>query len=219
MWTESRHQKLWAEILPTIEHDDLAHDWLHVQRVTKWCISLAQSLDVSTDLAGAAGLLHDIINIPKESDLRSLGSTLSAQAGVQYLKRAGYTEDEITIVTEAIATCSWSRGLEPTNVIGKILQDADRLDAIGSIGLLRNIACAQAMRNRKHTGTLYHPQRPVPWNQSEDTLNDKEHAIDHFFCKLLKLKEGMHTTMAKQEAQRRHAWMLDFLKELERELR
>lgn len=218
MWTEPRHQQLWKDILPTIEHDDLAHDWLHVQRVTRWCIKLAQSLDVSTDLAGAAGLLHDIINIPKESDLRSLGSTLSAQAGVQYLKRAGYTEDEITIVTEAIATCSWSRGLTPTNDIGKILQDADRLDAIGSIGLLRNIACAQAMRSRKHTGTLYHPQRPVPWDLSEDTLNDKEHAIDHFFCKLLKLQEGMHTPIAKQEAHRRHTWMLDFLKELEREI-
>ena len=147
-------------------------------------------------------MLHDLINIPKESDLRSMGSTLSAQAGVQYLKAAGYSAEEIDTVTEAISTCSWSRGLAPTNDIGKVLQDADRLDAIGAIGLMRNIACAQAMRSRKNSGLFYHPDNPVPWNTPHDELNDKDHAIDHFFCKLLKLKEGMHTDIAKIEAEK-----------------
>ena len=219
MWTHTRHQKLWRHVLPTLSHDDLAHDWLHVQRVTQWCIRIAESINVSTDLAGAAGLLHDLINIPKESDLRSLGSTLSAEAGVQYLEMVHYTKPEIDTITEAIVTCSWSRGLEPTNNIGKVLQDADRLDAIGGIGIMRNIACAQAMRSRTHTGTLYHPGRPLPWKISPDDLDDKEHALDHFFCKLLKLKDSMHTDLAKAEAQRRHDWMLQFLSEIERELK
>lgn len=152
MWTTSKHNRLWNAILATLDHDDLAHDWLHVQRVTKWCIKLAQSIKENEDLAGAAGMLHDLINIPKESDLRSMGSTLSAQAGVQYLEQVGYSESEIEVVTQAIATCSWSRGLAPINPIGMILQDADRLDAIGAIGTMRNIACAQAMRTRKNSG-------------------------------------------------------------------
>ena len=218
MWKHSRHNRLWDAILPTLTHDDLAHDWLHVQRVTEWCLKIARSIDADEDLAGAAGLLHDLINIPKESDLRSMGSTLSAQAGVQYLRDAGYSTEEIDTVTEAISTCSWSRGLTPTNNIGKVLQDADRLDAIGAIGLMRNIACAQAMRSRKKTGLFYHPDNPVPWETPNDKLNDKEHALDHFFCKLLKLKEGMHTDIAKSEAEKRHLWMTAFLAEVDREI-
>ena len=218
MWTHSRHNQLWDAILPTLTHDDLAHDWLHVQRVTEWCIKIARSIGVDADLAGAAGLLHDLINIPKESDLRSMGSTLSAQAGVQYLKNAGYSREEIDTVTEAIATCSWSRGLTPTNPIGKVLQDADRLDAIGAIGVMRNIACAQSMRGRKHSGLFYHPSHPIPWGEQIEKLDDKEHALDHFFCKLLHLKDGMHTDIAKSEANTRHQWMLTFLTEVEREL-
>ena len=218
MWTHTRHTQLWHAILPTLTHDDLAHDWLHVQRVTQWCIKIARSIDADEDLSGAAGLLHDLINIPKESDLRSMGSTLSAQAGVQYLKEVGYSTNEIDTVTNAIATCSWSRGLQPTNIIGKVLQDADRLDAIGAIGVMRNIACAQAMRSRKKTGLFYHPDNPVPWETSNDTLNDKEHALDHFFCKLLKLKAGMHTDIAKKEADKRHVWMTHFLEEVDREI-
>ena len=218
MWTHSRHNRLWNAILPTLTHDDLAHDWLHVQRVTEWCIKIARSVGADEDLAGAAGLLHDLINIPKESDLRSMGSTLSAQAGVQYLKDVGYSSEEIDTITQAIATCSWSRGLAPTNIIGTVLQDADRLDAIGAIGVMRNIACAQAMRGRKHSGLFYHPSHPVPWNEQTKLLNDKEHALDHFFCKLLLLKDGMHTDIAKSEANTRHQWMLAFLTEIEREL-
>ena len=219
MWEHRRHNHLWDAILPTLMHDDLAHDWLHVKRVTDWCIKIARSINANIDLAGAAGLLHDIINIPKESDLRSMGSTLSAQAGVQYLQAAGYSQEEIDIVTNAIATCSWSRGLEPQNDIGKVLQDADRLDAIGALGLMRNIACAQAMSSRKHSGVFYNPSNPVPWDTTAGELNDKEHALDHFFCKLLTLKQGMHTDLAKQEAEGRHRWMIEFLQQVERELR
>ncbi len=218
MWKHHRHQLLWEKILSTLSHDDLAHDWLHVQRVTTWCIRLAKETGANEDLAGAAGLLHDLINIPKESDLRSMGSELSAQAGVQYLVEVGYSSAEIEIITQAISTCSWSSGKHPINDIGKVLQDADRLDAIGAVGVMRNIACAQAMRSRKHTGTLYNPVNPVPWSQSQEELNDKEHALDHFFCKLLKLADSMHTQVAREEAHRRHQWMMDFLKQAESEL-
>lgn len=217
-WPTERLNQLWHIIFSTIDHEDLAHDWLHVQRVTEWCIRLAQSEQANIELATAAGMLHDIINVPKESDERSLGSELSAQAGVKYLNEVGFSSSEINIVTDAIATCSWSSGKSPTNRIGAILQDADRLDAIGAIGLMRNMACAQAMRSRGNPGLFYHPERPVPLQDNAAVLNDKEFAVDHFFRKLLLLKDSMHTVAAQQEAAHRHEFMLEFLNTLKREL-
>ena len=217
-WSTDRLNALWHLVVQDLDHDDLAHDWLHVKRVTEWAIRLAEQEQVSVELAGAAGMLHDIINIPKESDQRSMGSELSAQAGVRYLIEAQFQPDEVTAVTSAISTCSWSSGKSPTSRLGAILQDADRLDAIGALGFMRNIACAQAMRSRGNPGLFYHPERPVPFNEAPDTLNDKAYAIDHFFRKLQHLNQGMHTTMAKAEAHRRHQWMLEFLSALSREL-
>ena len=83
---------------------------------------------------------------------------------------------------------------------------------------MRNIACAQAMRSRKKSGLFYHPENPLPWKTPSEELDDKEHALDHFFGKLLKLNAGMHTEIAKQEANKRHEWMTNFLLETEREL-
>lgn len=217
-WPTKRLNQLWSIIFSTIDHDDLAHDWLHVQRVTEWCIRLARSEKANVELATAAGMLHDIINIPKESDERALGSELSAQAGVHYLQESGFSNLEIHIIASAISTCSWSSGKTPTNQIGMILQDADRLDAIGAIGLMRNMACAQAMRSRGNPGLFYHPERPVPFDNKDVNLNDKEYAVDHFFRKLLLLKDGMHTAAAQQEATTRHEFMLHFLGTLKREV-
>ena len=218
MWGYNRLDTLWDEVLDTITHQDLAHDWLHVQRVTKWAMRIAISINADEELAGATGILHDIINIPKESTERSLGGELSAIAGVEFLNSVGFNPEEISIVTEAIRTCSWSSGKHPTNLIGKVIQDADRLDAIGSIGLMRNIACAQAMTSRGTNGRFYHPDRPIPWDAEANILDDRTFAIDHFFKKLLLLKAGMHTDVAKTEAEIRHQWMVTFLRELEREL-
>ncbi len=219
MWEHDRLNELWSDVLKSITHEDLAHDWLHVQRVTRWAMVIAKSVGANCELAGAAGILHDIINIPKDSAKRSLGGELSAIAGVEYLHKVGFTADEMNIITEAIRTCSWSSGKHPTNIIGTVLQDADRIDAIGALGLMRNIACAQTMTSRGTNGAFYHPSRPIGWNEPVEELDDRKYAIDHFFKKLLHLKSGMHTDIAKKEATKRHQWMIDFLEELGRELK
>jgi len=194
------------------ESIDLSHDADHVLRVYRWALRLAASEAVDLDLAGAAALVHDLVNVPKESADRPLGSELSAIAGAELLTAAGYGPEEIASIVDAVRTCSWSRGLDPTGPLGAVLQDADRLDAIGAIGLARNFACAQAMAARSGQGRLVHPEDPAGLTGRE--LDDKAHAADHHRVKLLKLAATMHTALGRTEGARRHAFIEAFLDQL-----
>ncbi|MDG1481503.1 MAG: HD domain-containing protein [Myxococcota bacterium] len=214
--THPRHQALLARVQPRLaEETDLAHDLDHVLRVYRWAVRLAEESGVDTDLAGAAALVHDLVNVPKESAQRSMGSALSAAAGAEVLPEVGYTPDEVEQIVSAVATCSWSRGLPPASPLGAILQDADRLDAIGAVGIARNFACAQAMASRGTSGRFYDPEDPL--GQSARALDDKRNAADHYPIKLLRLAQTMHTPTAKAEAAHRHAFLLAFLEQLGRE--
>jgi len=208
-----RHDALLALIRPGLEAEtDLAHDLDHVLRVYRWAVRLAAEAGADPDLAGAAALVHDLVNVPKESDLRSMGSTLSAAAGAAVLPRAGYADEEVEAVVEAVRTCSWSRGLPPSSPLGAVLQDADRLDAIGAIGIARNFACAQAMASRGTAGRFYHPSDPL--GKTERVLDDRRNAADHYAIKLLRLAETMHTPTARAEGAQRHAFLQAFLVQL-----
>jgi len=209
-----RHHLLWAKI--THDEQDLAHDSEHILRVYRWAVQIAADEEVDPDLAGAAALVHDLINTPKESEERALASEKSAKVSASILPLANYSDEEVQQIIEAVRTCSWSRGLKATNKIGEVLQDADRLDSIGAIGIMRNIACAQAMRSRGNVGTFY--DSIDPFGKERQTLDDKRYAIDHFTIKLLKLAGSMNTDMAKMEAKRRHRFMLQFLFELAQEI-
>ena len=211
--------RLFAAVQARNEADaiDLSHDLDHVLRVTRWCLRLAPEAGVDEELAVAAGLVHDLVNVPKESAQRPLGSELSAVAGKELLRDAGFGEDTVVAVVEAVRTCSWSRGQAPTSALGELLQDADRLDAIGAVGVARNFACAQAMASRSGSGHLHHPEDPGG-NGPRD-LDDVTWAADHYRRKLLKLAAGMHTPSARAEAARRHAFLQAFLDELDRECR
>ncbi len=208
-----RHRDLWARIAPALAlESDLAHDADHVLRVYRWALRLAPEAGADPDLAGAAALVHDLVNVPKESADRALGSALSAAAGAEILPRVGYAPAQVAAVVEAVRTCSWSRGLPPSSPLGAVLQDADRLDAIGAIGLARSFACAQAMGSRARqgeTGRFYHPSDPFA--QSGRALDDRRNAVDHCFVKLLTLSATMHTPTARAEAARRHALIETFL--------
>ena len=128
------------------------------------------------------------------------------------LASAGYSATEVAEVVEAVRTCSWSRGLAPTGPIGAALQDADRLDAIGAVGIVRTFATAQAMACRGQDSRFYDPADPS--GQSGRPLDDRRQPVDHFYAKLLKLSQGMHTATAHTEAQVRHARMIRFLDDL-----
>jgi uncharacterized protein len=212
-----RHPALFDLVEPHLPPGELAHDRHHIQRVYRWAVRLApEVLDADPDLCGAAALVHDLVAIPKDSPERSLGGEKSAAAAGPVLSQAGYSDAEVALIVEAVRTSSWSRGHAPTNPVGVVLQDADRLDAIGAVGIMRCMACAQDMSGPDRPGRFYDPDDPAA--ETDRALDDRLQAADHFPAKLLKLAEGMHTPAAQAEARIRHAAMLSFLNSLLREV-
>ncbi len=208
-----RHARLAALVAAETAPLQLAHDQLHVERVYNWCLHLALNYCrdniLEVDLAGACGLVHDLVHIPKSHRDRPLGSEQSAAAAGSFLTDVGYTAADVMAVVEAVRTCSWSRGLQAASDLGRILQDADRLDAIGAIGISRCFSCAQEIGDAD--SSFYHAADPL--YHSERDLDDRHHALDHFFAKLTKLAGSMHFPLAQAEAQRRHAMLEHFVSE------
>lgn len=212
----ARHAALWRLVEPHLPPGELAHDRFHIERVYRWMLRLAAEAGADADLAGATALVHDLAFVPKDSPDRALGGERSAAAAPAVLGAAGYAAAEVAAISEAVRTSSWSRGLTPTNALGIALQDADRLDAIGAVGLMRNLACAQFMSKPERPGRFYHPDDPFA--AGGRPLDDRTNAVDHCFAKLLKLADGMRLPSARAEAARRHAAMQAFLAELRAEL-
>ncbi|HIA01322.1 MAG TPA: phosphohydrolase [Myxococcales bacterium] len=213
---QERHRPLWELVKPHLKAGEMAHDQFHIERVYQWALKLAPQAGVNLDLAGATALVHDLVPIPKDSPQRSLGGEKSAAACGPLLDEVGYSDDEQAVIIDAVQTSSWSRGRVANSALGRLLQDADRLDAIGAVGIARCIACAQDMSNSENPGRFYHPSDPA--GQSDRPLDDRLQALDHFRAKLLTLAEGMHYPLAQTEGARRHAHMEAFIRELALEL-
>jgi len=210
-----RHQRLWPVVGAACPAGELAHDPQHILRVYRWALRLADEAAVERELAGAAALVHDLVFVPKDSDQRATGGERSAAAAPAVLRQAGYDDGAIAAIAEAVRTCSWSRGLPATSPLGAVLQDADRLDALGAIGLARLYACAQFMSTPLKPGLLQHGEDPS--GDSGRVLNDKLQAADHIRVKLLKLADSMHFPSSRAEARRRHAYLLSHLDALRSE--
>ena len=106
-----RHAALWSLVSEQTDDVDLAHDGEHVLRVYRWALRLAPEAGADVELTGAAALVHDLVNIPKEHRDRPLGSELSARASQGLLENAGYTAPECDAIVEAVRTTSWSLSL------------------------------------------------------------------------------------------------------------
>ena len=193
-----------------IMHNDPAHDFDHIMRVYKNAQQIIKKEKVNETLVLSAVLLHDIVSFPK-SDKRSKNSSIeSAKKAKTILKKYDFTSDEITIVCDAISEHSFSQKKIPKTIEGKILQDADRLDALGAIGIARVFATGGSLRRQ-----FYNLDDPFCKKRIPD---DKIWTLDHFFEKLLKLEFLMNTNSGKIEAKKRTKILKDFLKQLKHEI-
>ena len=154
--------------------------------------------------------MHDIVSYPKSSKRSKFSSIDSAKKSKTILKTHGFSEKEITIISNAIKDHSFSQNKVPETLEGKILQDADRLDALGAIGIARVFATSGSL-NRP----FYNIDDPFCTKRNPD---DDLWAIDHFFNKLLKLESLMNTRSGKIEAKKRTNVLQEFLKQLKDEI-
>ncbi len=212
----ARHGLLWARVEAALPLGELAHDRHHLERVYRWALRLAAEAGADADLCGAAALVHDLALMPKDGPERALGGERSAELAGEVLNAAGYAGAETAEVCGAVRTSSWSRGLPPEGPLGVVLQDADRLDAIGALGLMRNLSCAQWMSRADRPGRFYHPEDP--FCEGARALDDRRNALDHCYAKLLRLAAGMRLPTAQAEAARRQQAMLSFIAALRSEL-
>jgi uncharacterized protein len=181
---------------------DGAHDIAHTTRVWKNAQSIAAHEGGNLEIIVAATLLHDCVSVEKDSPDRAKASILAATAARDHLANMNWDEEKIAHTCHAIEAHSFSAGIAPETLEAKILQDADRLDAIGLIGIARCFYVAGRMGS-----ALYEPNDP---RAAHRLLDDRSYAIDHFETKLLTLADGFKTEKGQRLAKARHEELLSF---------
>ena len=193
-----------------IMNNDSAHDFEHVMRVYKNAQKICTLEKANEKLILSAALLHDIVSYPKSDKRSKLSSIQSAKKSEQILKKYDFSKEEINIISDAIRDHSFSQNTTPVTLEGKILQDADRLDALGAIGIARVFATGGSLKR-----PFYNLDDPFCKTRTPD---DKTWTVDHFFQKLLKLGSLMNTKSGKAEAKKRTSILKEFLKQLKQEI-
>ena len=205
------YQALADALLPLLPNSgDGAHDLAHLQRVWVSARAIAAIEGGDADVLAAAVLLHDCVAVEKSSPLRAQASRLAAARAREILVARQWPEARIAAVEHAIAAHSFSAGIAPETLEARILQDADRLDAIGGIGIARCFYTAGRMGS-----LLYDPEDP---RGERRPLDDARYATDHFRAKLLKLQDGFQTVAGAAMARQRTAMLAEFLATFEAEL-
>ncbi|WP_422527807.1 HD domain-containing protein [Serratia fonticola] len=203
----SPFQALAQELLPlTLEGDDGSHDVAHLHRVWKNSRQISQDEGGDQQILCAAVLLHDCVAVEKNSPQRHLASRMAAEKASIALASLGWSVGDISKTAHAIEAHSFSAAIPPQTLEAKILQDADRLDAIGMIGVARCFYIGGRMRS-----ALYDAADPLAQQRQYD---DKRFTLDHFETKLFKLQEGFQTAAGRRMAALRTQRMRRFLSEL-----
>ena len=182
---------------------DPGHRFDHLQRVFNNMMHLHHEARADLSILIPASWLHDCLPIAKNSPQRSQASRLSAQQAIRLLNDWQYPKTKLTAIQHAIEAHSFSANITPATLEAQVLQDADRLDSLGAIGIARTF-----MVGGKLDGNLYHLTEPFPHHRA---INDKQYVIDHFYQKLLILHESFQTQAGRKEAIRRTTIMKRFL--------
>ena len=198
-----------ARTMPT--DADPAHDMLHVRRVAALASTICAAEGADPAVAVGAALLHELVNLPKDHPESARSGDLCADAAAQLLAREAVEPVRAAAICACIRDHAFSRGVMPASLEARVLQDADRLDAIGALGVARLFATCTAMRT-----PFYSEVDPLCRTRVPD---DRRFGLDHFFRKLLKLPGGLHTAAARTLAEPRVRLMTDYLAHFEQELR
>ncbi|MGG2015466.1 HD domain-containing protein [Bacillus sp. S10(2024)] len=193
-----------------LEKDASGHDWYHVERVHKLAIALFEKEGGNRFVIEMAALLHDVadekLNESEETGMKKV---------TDWLELLGVHQEEARHIVHIIANMSYKGGNGGTvaTLEGKIVQDADRLDALGAIGIARTFAYGGAKGR-----LLYDPNiLPRETMTKEEYRKNDEPSLNHFYEKLLKLKDLMNTVAAKEEAEERHRYMEQFIDQFMKE--
>ncbi|AZB28213.1 HD domain-containing protein [Chryseobacterium balustinum] len=189
-----------------LEGAEAGHDWFHIERVWKLSKKIAQTEDCNLEVVELSALLHDIAD-PK---FHNGDETLALKISREFLEAQNVEEEIIQQVLFIIQNISFkNRGEVPQNlpIELKVVQDADRIDAIGAIGVARTFNFGGFKNNM-----MYHPDIQPKLNMSkEEYKKSNGTTVNHFYEKLLLLKDLMNTNEGKKIAEERHQFMLTFL--------
>ena len=189
-----------------LAHAEGGHDWFHIERVYKNALLIAEEEECDLTVVKLAALLHDIA----DSKFHGGDETIGPKTARTFLESQNVSEDIILHVIAIIENISFKGGNFEKKFNSKeleIVQDADRLDAIGAIGIARTFNYG-GFKNRP----LYNPNIQPNLNMSkEEYKNSESPTLNHFYEKLFLLKDNMNTETGKKIAQKRHDFMVTFL--------
>lgn len=192
----------------SLQGAESGHDWWHIERVWNNAKLILKSEDVDPFIVEMAALLHDIADSKFHNGDEEIGPN---KAG-EYLKSIGVEENQIIHIQEIIRNMSYKASLGTLNFTSKemeVVQDADRLDAIGAIGIARAFTYG-GFKNRE----LYNPAIPPDLTMTkEEYKNSNAPTINHFYEKLLLLKDKMNTQTGLRIAEERHQFMQNYLEQ------
>lgn len=189
---------------------DAAHDLLHVQRVVRNARQFAVAENADLAIVLPAAWLHDCVNVAKDSPLRARASHLAAETAVSFLQTIGYPDRYLPAIAHAITAHSFSAHIVPQTMEARVVQDADRIDALGAIGIARAFMTGGSLGR-----PIYHQPDPFCAGRAAE---DRLASVDHFYTKLLRLAGSMQTAAGRLEAEKRTQFMLLYLTQLAQEI-
>jgi uncharacterized protein len=197
--------KLYLLVKDFFKNDTTGHDWWHVYRVTKLALFIGANENANLAIVEPAALVHDC------DDWKLQGNENHSNAK-SFLESVGYNKQQINAIIDIVEQVSYKgAGVDttPKSLEAMVVQDADRIDAIGAIGIARAFAYGGS-KNRP----IYLPEIKPQLHQSfNEYKSSKSHTINHFYEKLLLLKDRLNTPTAQRIAKERHDFMVNFLEQ------
>lgn len=189
---------------------DAAHDLEHIRRVVANARRLCLAEGADWLVVMPAAWLHDCVVVPKSSPQRTQASRLAAAQAVTWLNAENWPHGRLDEISHAIEAHSFSASIPPRSLEAQVVQDADRLDALGAIGLSRTLLLGAEMQR-----IFYSPEDPFCKVRTPD---DSVYTLDHCYRKLLTLEGTMQTKSGRAEAVDRTEFIRQFLHQLEQEI-